>query len=102
MVDTESLLQRLILSATDLKYLTAQQRPGDPWPDALVEDYLNILRDLVTLADIIDANAQDTIFQILRLSQESAVNRSAIAKNRSNIVKLDNKGNNLEQLVHAW
>lgn len=102
MADTASFLQRLILSATDLKSLTAQQKSGEPWPDALVEDYLNILRDLVTLADIIDANAQDTILETLRLSQDSAVNRSAISKNRALISKLEKTDNKLEQIVHAW
>ncbi len=102
MADTASSLQRLILSATDLKILTSQQAPGQPWPDALIEDYLNILRDLVLLADIIDQNAEETVLEILRLSQNSAVNQSLISKNRSEIRKLQASDNNLEQLIHAW
>lgn len=102
MADTSSSLQRLILSATDLKILTSQQRPGEPWPDALIEDYLNILRDLVLLADIIDQNAQSTILEILRLAQLSAANQSSISKNRAEINKLKEADKNLEQLIYAW
>lgn len=102
MASTADALQRLILSATDLKILTSQQKPGEPWPDALVEDYLNILRDLVLLADIIDQNAQTTVLEILRLSQNSAVNQSLISKNRAEIRKLQVADNNFEQLIYAW
>lgn len=102
MADTASSLQRLILSATDLKLLTSQQKPGEPWPDALVEDYLNILRDLVLLADIIDQNAQETVLEIFRLSQNSAVNISLVSKSRAEINKLKVSDKNLEQLINAW
>lgn len=102
MADTALSLQRLILSATDLKLLTSQQKPGEPWPDALIEDYLNILRDLVLLADIIDQNAQETVLEILRLSQNSAVNLSLVSKSRAEINKLKVSDKNLEQLIYAW
>lgn len=102
MADTASSLQRLILSATDLKLLTSQQKPGEPWPDALIEDYLNILRDLILLADIIDQNAQETVLEILRLSQNSAVNLSLVSKSRTEINKLKVSDKNLEQLIYAW
>ena len=102
MADTAASLQRLILSATDLKLLTSQQKPGEPWPDALIEDYLNILRDLILLADIIDQNAQDTVLEILRLSQNSAVNQAMISKSRSQINRLIAVDKNLEQLIYAW
>ena len=41
-------LRGLILSANDLKALT-------DWPDALVEDYLVILDNLIAIAEVIDA-----------------------------------------------
>jgi hypothetical protein len=44
---TESQLKRLVLSATELRSMTE-------WPSALIEDYLNILEDLITLANAID------------------------------------------------
>ena len=44
---TIELLRGLVLSANDLKGLT-------DWPDALVEDYLNILDNLILLANTID------------------------------------------------
>lgn len=44
---TELQLRGLILSAADLRQLTE-------WPEALIEDYLNILNNLVTLSNEID------------------------------------------------
>lgn len=38
---------RLILSAAEIKGLTG-------WPDAMVQDYLNILSDLINFANAID------------------------------------------------
>jgi len=58
MASTESLLQRLALSAAEIKHLTS-------WPDAMVEDYLNILRDLITLANSIDSGAQSAVIAAL-------------------------------------
>ena len=45
--NTQGRLQRLILSANELREMTQ-------WPDALIEDYLSILEDLLLLANIID------------------------------------------------
>lgn len=49
MVDPTTIerLRGLVLSATDLKTLSG-------WPDALVEDYLTILDNIVTIAEIVD------------------------------------------------
>ena len=48
MADTvENSLRRLVLSAAELQKMT-------DWPDALIEDYLNILDDLIKLAQEID------------------------------------------------
>ena len=44
---TAKLLQSLILSAAELQDLT-------DWPDALIEDYLNLFRNLIQLANQID------------------------------------------------
>lgn len=43
---------RLILSATEIQDLTG-------WPDAMIEDYLNILRDLAATIAAINENAGD-------------------------------------------
>lgn len=49
MVDpTQLKLKRLVLSATELKTLHPD------WSDAMIEDYLNIWDDLLTLASSID------------------------------------------------
>ena len=42
---------RLALSAIDLKQLTG-------WPDAVIEDYINILRDYIRLANAVDENIE--------------------------------------------
>ena len=44
--------RRLVLSASEIKQATG-------WGDAMVEDYLNILNDLITLANAIDGNDTD-------------------------------------------
>jgi len=54
-------LRGLALSALDLKSLT-------DWPDALVEDYLNILDNLILLANILDVEIDNN------LDYESAIN----------------------------
>ncbi|NIP50491.1 MAG: hypothetical protein GWN13_00675, partial [Phycisphaerae bacterium] len=48
---TSELLRRLVLSAIELR----QMNPD--WTDAMIEDYLNILDDLITLANGIDGKA---------------------------------------------
>lgn len=48
MADTSIRLRGLLLSAADLQTLT-------DWPDALIEDYLNILDNLITLANEVDS-----------------------------------------------
>ena len=48
MADTSRRLRGLLLSAADLQTLT-------DWPDALIEDYLNILDNLITLANEVDS-----------------------------------------------
>ena len=52
MASTELELRGLVLSAAEIKQLTG-------WTDPMVEDYLNILENLITLAGSIDAN-EDT------------------------------------------
>lgn len=51
--DTELKLKGLVLSAAELQELTN-------WPDALIEDYLNIIRNLVTLATELDFKTDNT------------------------------------------
>ena len=50
-------LKGLILSAGDLRSLT-------DWPDALIEDYLNILTNFITLAELIDVEIDQKIEEI--------------------------------------
>jgi hypothetical protein len=47
MANTSASLSSLILSAAEVRELTG-------WPDAMIEDYLNIFRSLVLLADNLD------------------------------------------------
>ena len=50
-------LRGLVLSASDLKSLT-------DWPDSLIEDYLNIVDNLITLSNLIDEGIDETIEEI--------------------------------------
>ena len=58
MANTAESLNQLILSAQDIAQMT-------DWPDALIEDYINILRGLIILADTIDnvagGNSESTV-----------------------------------------
>lgn len=56
MSDAVEKLRGLILSAADLRQLTQ-----GIWPDALIEDYLNILDNLVTVAEAIGEESEKTI-----------------------------------------
>lgn len=49
---TREVLRSLILSAGDLKTLTE-------WPDAIIEDYINITANLIALADLVDRQLED-------------------------------------------
>lgn len=50
----EERLRGLVLSASELKRLT-------DWPDAIVEDYLNLLSNVVTIVEFIDTELSDSI-----------------------------------------
>jgi len=54
---TKERLRGLVLSAKDLKELS-------DWPDALVEDYLNIIDNLITIADLLDTEIDTKIEEI--------------------------------------
>ena len=54
MVNAVDNLRGLVLSAIEIKSLTG-------WPDAMVEDYLNILDNLISLAEAIDENDTDNV-----------------------------------------
>lgn len=73
MAKTTEKLSNSQLSAQDLKELA-------DWPDALTEDYINRVRDLVTLANEIDANAGEILRGLDKARQESAANRSGVAQ----------------------
>lgn len=75
---------RLILSASELKEMTKES--GAQWSDALVEDYLNILQDLVTVANAVDGDTLDLEALTLRVDQLEA--DVADLKNRVNLLEL--------------
>ena len=59
---TRDRLKRLVLSAVELQALT-------DWPDALIEDYLNILDDLITIANELD-NVIDQTAGVTRVTAD--------------------------------
>jgi len=50
-------LRGLVLSANDLSSLTE-------WPDALIEDYLNIVDNLITISNLLDAQIDQKIEEV--------------------------------------
>lgn len=54
---TVSRLRGLVLSASEIKALTN-------WPDALIEDYLNILDNVITLANLLDVEIDQKLEEI--------------------------------------
>ena len=57
MADTVEQLRGLVLSATELREMT-------DWPDALIEDYLNLLNNFITLAEIIDVEVHQKLEEV--------------------------------------
>ena len=54
---TKSRLTGLILSAVEIRNLTG-------WPQPMVEDYLNILENIITIADLLDVEIDQKIEEI--------------------------------------
>ncbi len=52
MANTEAELRGLLLNAVELKNISG-------WPDALVEDYLNIIENIVTVATAVDTDTNN-------------------------------------------
>jgi len=63
---TESQLRGLVLGATELKAMT-------DWPDALVEDYLNLLDNLITISRIVDAETDQNIEDVPTDFQDGSI-----------------------------
>ncbi len=81
MVDAIERLESLSLSAVEIKELTS-------WPDAMIEDYLNILRNIIITATEIDNNAEQIIINKNNIAQNAAdiaVNAADIATNAADI-----------------
>ena len=70
-------LDSLVLSATEVQTLTN-------WPDEMVEDYLNIIRNLALIAQIVDENDLEIITNIQKLQQQIEVDNSFM--NRLNAI----------------
>lgn len=95
MANTRSKLQRLVLSATEIRSETG-------WSDAMTEDYLNILNDLITLSDTIDnsdANAAALIKRNEELIQSVA---AEVRKVFSQLNKERKRIDKARQFNHAW
>ena len=81
MVDTTSQINTLALSANDLRVLT-------DWPDALIEDYLTILRNLLSIAGVIDVD----------IAGEISSNEGRIGLAISNLARFGMQLSDLEHL----
>ena len=74
-------IESLVLSATEIKDITG-------WPDAMIEDYLNILRNIIITATDIDINSEQVVINTANIAQNAsdiATNSSNIATNAGNI-----------------
>lgn len=83
------------------------------WPDAMVEDYLNIINNLLIISTSVD-NVEETDDKISRLlTQLHYENSGSVAKNKSTITNnrrefigytefaaLERK--KLEQIIYSW
>lgn len=73
MANAEGSLSSLALSAYEVKSLTG-------WDDAMVEDYLTIIRNLSDLSEIIDENEVNIFRNVDKLNQETPQLKRAVAK----------------------
>ena len=89
-INTIERLRRLVLSAADLRSLT-------DWPDQLIEDYLGILEDLITLASLIDIDI-DAIAENASLIETI---QAQAAQNRARSNDLKRATDDLRQLLEA-
>ena len=74
-------IESLVLSAVEIKEITG-------WPDAMIEDYLNILRNIIITATDIDINSEQVVINTANIAQNAsdiATNSSNIATNAGNI-----------------
>lgn len=86
MGDAVDSIQNLVLSGLEVREMTG-------WPDAMVEDYLNILQNLLNIANAADGNTDDIAANAANIAQNAsdiAVNAANIASNASQIVSLQN------------
>ncbi len=96
MANLEAELRGLLLTATELKNLSG-------WPDSLVEDYLNLVENLITVATAVDADSEDIgditqqisvidgrVGKLKAMIGNIGINAAQIAENTENIINLDN------------
>lgn len=89
MADIVGQLQGFILSATELKAMT-------DWPDALVEDYLDLIRNIILVASETDVNTG----QIDQNTTDIGTNATNISTNTTNIgTNTTNIGNNASDIT---
>ena len=81
-------LRGLVLSANDLKGLT-------DWPDALIEDYLNIVDNLITIANLLDVEVdKDDVIADAVLTDHAIVRGDGGVRNvQDSLVIIDDTGN---------
>ena len=124
MANIEAELRGLLLNAVELKEISG-------WPEALVEDYLNIIENIINMAtavdidiiDLVDTNNQiatlqgnvgklmarinniikmiENILQLQSVNMQSSKNRANINKQQREINKQQRQINDFEQLLYV-
>ena len=95
MASAVDLLDSLLLSAVEVRDMTG-------WPDEMIEDYLNIVRNFASISSVIDDNEGTLQEQINVLEQLTGAQAALIGKLKSINNKQDISLKRLEQLSHAW
>jgi len=105
-------LLTFLLSSEDVKLLNPD------WEDQMIEDYLNIFRNLAEIADSVDdqvdfgGGLESLIFDNAAIVAKvrSRLNKIAMkpetvindGKNRTRLNKHSSRMDDMEQLIHAW
>ena len=95
MANTVEKINSLILSATEIKQMT-------DWPDAMIEEWLTILRNLINIAQDVDIIDDREVIFDKKASQLIAVLNGELRRMQGYVNKHIRDAENISQLLYAW